>query len=301
MRRSLPLLLGTLTVVGLLTSAPFDRAPLQIITSIFPLAEFAKEIAAGRGEVSLLLPPGAGIHTWQPRASDIVRLSSADVFIQVGAGLEPWINSLLKSLSSPKLRVLAVADSLPLEEHRHEENGEMEVDPHVWLDFGLDMKIADLIAAQLTEIDPPGAAAYQAGAVRLKGKLQELDAAYFQGLSRCAGKDLVIGGHAAFGYLLKRYGLKALSLSGLSPDAEARPSRLMAAVAWGKQHNVRAVFTEANSSPQMSEMLAKELHAEILVLHAGANLNKKEWESGRSFFDIMEANLVNLKKGLACE
>jgi len=301
MRRIFLWLLAALPLVGLRTSASFDPVPLRIMTSIFPLAEFAKEIAAGRGVVSLLLPPGAGIHTWQPRASDIVRLSSADLFIQVGAGLEPWINSLLKSISSANLKVLAVADSLPLEEHRHEEDREMEADPHVWLDFGLDIKIADLIAAKLTEIDPPGAAAYQAGASRHKGRLQELDAAYSQGLSRCASKDLVIGGHAAFGYLAKRYGLKALSLSGLSPDAEARPSRLMAAVAWGKQHDVRAVFMEANASSQMSEMLAQELQAEILVLHAAANLNKKEWESGLSFFDIMEQNLVNLKKGLACE
>jgi zinc transport system substrate-binding protein len=301
MKRILLWLLAALPLVGLRSAASFDPVPLRIITSIFPLAEFTKEIAAGRGVVSLLLPPGAGIHTWQPRASDIVRLSSADLFIQVGAGLEPWINSLLKSISSANLKVLAVADSLPIEEHRHEEDGEMEADPHVWLDFGLDMKIADLIASKLTEIDPPGAAAYQAGASRLKGRLQELDAAYSKGLSHCASKDLVIGGHAAFGYLAKRYGLKALSLSGLSPDAEARPSRLIAAVAWGKQHDVRAVFMEANASSQMSEMLAQELHAEILVLHAAANLNKKEWESGLSFFDIMEQNLVNLKKGLACE
>jgi zinc transport system substrate-binding protein len=194
-----------------------------------------------------------------------------------------------------------VADSLPLEEHPHSEDGAMEIDPHVWLDFGLDMKIADRIAARLAEIDPPGAAVFQAGAARLKAKLQNLDAAYIQGLGRCAGKDLIIGGHAAFGYLAKRYGLRALSLSGLSPDAEPRPRRLMEAVAWGKQHNIQAVFMEANASSRMAEMLARELRAEILVLHAGANLNKKEWESGRSFFDIMEENLVNLKKGLACE
>jgi zinc transport system substrate-binding protein len=228
-------------------------------------------------------------------------LSSADLFIQVGAGLEPWIDGLLKSISSPKLRVLAVADSLPLEERQYEEDGEMEIDPHVWLDFGLDMRIADQIAAELTEIDPTGAPVFQAGASRLKAKLQELDTAYFQGLGRCASKDLIIGGHAAFGYLAKRYGLKQLSLSGLSPDAEARPSRLISAIVWGKQHNVRAVFTEANASSQMAEVLAKELRAEVLVLHAAGNLNKKEWESGRSFFDIMEENLVNLRRGLACE
>ncbi len=300
MKKYLPLLLGLCIVYGLPTPASPRPAPLKIIASIFPLREFAKEIAGDRGEVSLLLPPGAGVHTWQPRASDILRLSSADLFIQVGAGLEPWIHGLLKSSTSPRLRVLVVADSLPLEEH-WEGDGKKESDPHVWLDFGLDMVIADLIAAKLTEIDPLSASIFQAGAARLKQKLQKLDAAYSQGLRRCASKSLIIGGHAAFGYMAKRYGLEELSLSGLSPDAEALPSRLMLALAWGKEHRVRAVFTEANANPQMAEVLAKELRAEVLVLHPGGNLNKKEWESGRSFFDIMEENLANLKRGLACE
>jgi zinc transport system substrate-binding protein len=277
MKKYLPLLLGIFVLYGFPIPASPRPAPLKIVTSIFPLREFAKEIAADRGEVSLLLPPGAGVHTWQPRASDILRLSSADLFIQVGAGLEPWIHDLLKSISSPRLRVLAVADSLPLDEHWDEEDRKKEPDPHVWLDFGLDMVIADLIAAKLTEIDPLSASFFQAGAAR------------------------VIGGHAAFGYLAKRYGLEQLSLSGLSPDAEPLPSRLMSAIAWGKEHKVRAVFTEANANPQMAGVLAKELRAEVLVLHPGGNLNKKEWESGRSFFDIMEENLVNLKRGLSCE
>lgn len=301
MRELLLLLVGLPALIGHGTAASADAPPLRIMTSIFPLAEFAKEIAADRGEVSLLLPPGAGIHTWQPRASDMVRLSSADLFIRVGAGLEPWIDGLLKSVSSSKLSVLAVAETLPLEEHNHSGEGEMESDPHVWLDFGLDMKIADMIAARLAEIDPPGADVFRAGADRLKAKLRNLDATYVQGLASCAGKDLIIGGHAAFGYLAKRYGLRPLSVSGLNPDAEPRPSRLMQAVDWARQHKIRAVFMEANTSPRTAEMLARELRAEILVLHPGANLNKKEWEAGRSFFDIMEENLVNLRRGLACE
>lgn len=301
MKKHLALLLGVLIPAVSLIPVSQRPAPLKVVTSIFPLREFAKEIAGDRAEVSLLLPPGAGVHTWQPRASDILRLSAADLFIQVGAGLEPWIHGLLKSISSPKLRVLAVADSLLLEEHQDEEAGKKESDPHVWLDFGLDMVIADLIAAELTEIDPSSTLFFQAGAARLKERLRKLDASYSQGLGRCASKALVVGGHAAFGYLAKRYGLEQLSLSGLSPDAEALPSRLMSAIVWGKEHKVRAVFTEANVSSQMAMVLAKELQAEVLTLHPGGNLSKKEWESGRSFFDLMEENLVNLKRGLACE
>jgi zinc transport system substrate-binding protein len=301
MRKHFPFLLGLL----LLTSARVSASPrpeqTRIVTTIFPLMEFAKEIAGGRGEVSLLLPPGAGVHTWQPRASDILRLSAADLIIQVGAGLEPWLHDLLKSLAPSKPRVLAVADSLPLEEHADRESGGEEPDPHVWLDFKLDMVIADLIAAELTKLDPAGASVFQAGAVRLKERLEKLDTVYSQALGRCASRTLVIGGHAAFGYLARRYGLEQLSLSSLSPDAEALPSRLTSIIDWGKEHGVRAVFAEANASPRMAEALARELDAEVLILHAASNLNKKEWDSRRSFFDIMEENLTNLKRGLACE
>lgn len=300
-RRYLLLFLDLLLTISFPVYASVRPAPLKIVTTIFPLMEFAREISADRGEVSLLLPPGAGVHTWQPRASDILRLSSADLFIQVGAGLEPWIGSLLKSVSSTKLRVLAVADSLPIEEHSNQEKGRAELDPHIWLDFGLDLAIVDLIAAELAAIDPESGPLFQAGAARLKARLHKLDAAYSQGLSRCPTKAFIIGGHAAFGYLAKRYGLEQLSLSGLSPDAAALPSRLLSAIAWGKERRVRAVFAEANASPQMAEVLAKELGVEVLVLHAASNLNRKEWESGLSFFAIMEENLVNLRKGLSCE
>jgi zinc transport system substrate-binding protein len=300
-RKHLSLLPGLLLLISAPAAAASRPAPLKIVTTIFPLKEFAKEIAGGRGDVSMLLPPGAGVHTWQPRASDILRLSSADLIIQIGAGLEPWLHDLLKSVSSPKPEVLAVADSLPLEEHADREGGRGEIDPHVWLDFGLDMVIADHIAAELSRIDPAGASVFQAGAARLKERLEKLDAAYSQALGRCTNRTLVIGGHAAFGYLAKRYGLEQLSLTSLSPDAEALPSRLMSIIAWGREHRVRAVFAEANASSRMAEALAKELNAEVLSLHAASNLNKKEWESGRSFFDIMEENLKNLKRGLACE
>jgi zinc transport system substrate-binding protein len=301
MRKHLSLLLGLLILASAPAAASSRASRLKIVTTIFPLMEFAKEIAGDRGEVSLLLPPGAGVHTWQPRASDILRLSSADLIIQVGAGLEPWLPDLLKSLSSSKPKVLPVADSLTLEEHVDQGGSRAEPDPHVWLDFGLDMVIADLIAAELTKIDPPGTSVFQAGAARLKGRLEKLDAAYSQALSRCASRTLVIGGHAAFGYLAKRYGLEQLSLTSLSPDAEALPSRLLSIMTWGREHGVRAVFAEANASSRMAEALAKELNAEVLMLHVAANLNKKEWDSGRSFFDIMEGNLINLKRGLACE
>jgi zinc transport system substrate-binding protein len=275
-------------------------APLKIVTSVFPLREFAREIASDKAEVNMLLPPGAGVHTWQPRASDILRLSSADLFIYIGAGLEPWIPDLLKSLPAPGPRVLALAHSLPLQEGKDGDD-EKGHDPHVWMDFGLDLLIIDQMAALLSEVDPADGPSFEERAERLKTRIQQLDAAYVRGLDRCRSRTLLIGGHAAFGYLAKRYGLEQVSVYGLSPDAEATPSRLMAAIERGKRSHLKAVFMEANTSSRMAAVLAKELQVEVLPLHPGGNLNRQEWESGRTFFDIMEENLVNLKKGLACD
>jgi zinc transport system substrate-binding protein len=272
---------------------------LKIVTSIFPLMEFARAVAAEQGDVSLLLPPGAGVHTWQPRASDIMRLASADLFIYIGAGLEPWISDLLRSVPSGRLETLAAADVLPLEKENADSRG--AADPHIWLDFELDRMIVSRIAEILSEMDPSHAAFYRSGAVRYNEKLNQLDEKFSQSLSQCSHKTILLGGHAAFGYLARRFHLQQVSLYGLSPDAEPSPSRLMETVEWAKQHNIKAVYMEANASAKMAKILAGEIHADLLVLNPGANLNKGEWASGLTFIEIMEENLKNLKRGLLCD
>ena len=274
-------------------------AKIRVVTSVFPLLEFVGAVAGERGEVSLLLPPGAGVHTWQPRASDITRLSSADLFIYVGAGLEPWIPGLLRSSSSQKLKILAVADFLPLE--KKNEAGQSSIDPHVWLDFELDRMIVDRIAETVSGIDPSHASSYRLRATQYNQKLQHLDDRFSTSLGHCRQKIILLGGHAAFGYLTRRFNLQQLSLYGLSPDAEPSPSRLMETIRWAREHNIKAVYMEANSSPKMARVLAKEIQAELLILNTGENLNKKEWASGLTFFDIMEENLKSLEKGLLCD
>jgi zinc transport system substrate-binding protein len=280
-------------------SRPETPPKIKIVASVFPLLEFARGVAGENGDVSLLLPPGAGVHTWQPRASDIIRLSSADLFIYIGAGLEPWIADVLRSVSSSRLHVFAATDALTLEKHEH--GGRWEVDPHIWLDFQKDLIIVDIIARTLGQLDPANAEAYSSRAARYGEKLKKMDERFRTGLSRCAHRTLLLGGHAAFGYLAEKYGLEQISVFGMNPDAEPSPSQIVAAIEAARKSNLKAVFMEANTSSKMSRILARELPAELLVLHPGANLSRKEWSSGLTFLDIMEANLKNLRKGLGCE
>jgi zinc transport system substrate-binding protein len=282
------------------------EAKVRIMATVFPLREFAAAVAGDRGEAELLLPPGAGVHTWQPRPGDIGRMAACDLLVYIGANLEPWLPGLLKSLPGGKVRALEATAGLSLieaadgDEHGHGEGPDEQLDPHVWLDFEIDVLIVRKIAEELSRIDPAGRPEFTANADRLAARLRELDVKFRDGLASCRGRDIVLAGHGAFGYLARRYGLVQTALYGLSPDAQPRPVDLMKAVEFCRQNGVRTVFFENSVSPALSRTLAREIGGRVLVLHAGHNLTRDEQDRGVDFFWLMEENLNSLRDGLGC-
>jgi len=301
--RLCPLVLALIIVFA----APAEPAPakIRILATVFPLQQFAASVAGERGEAALLLPPGAGVHIWQPRPEDIVRLSQCDLLLFIGSGLEPWLPGMLKAFPAGRIRTLEAAAGLAVA--GAEEGGEAgplrapeALDPHVWLDFSLDQSIADRIAAALTKIDPAGGPEFERNARALKERLASLDTEFRAGLAGCRGKDIVLAGHGAFGYLARRYGLVQTALFGLSPDALPSARDLMKVVDFCRQRGIRTVFFENSVPPDLSETLAGEIGGRVLVLKAGHNLTREEQEKKVSFFDLMTQDLAALQEGLGC-
>ncbi len=292
-----------------LSAGPAAAAPrLRVLTTVYPLQEFVSRIAAGRADVELLLPPGAGPHSWQPRPGDILRLSRADLLVAVGAGLEPWLGDLVRGVAPGRLRVLEVSEGLPLrrqaegagEGHADHDPDRGGFDPHVWLDFSLDLIIADRISAALSDLDGDGAETYRRNAAGLKEDLSALDRRFREGLAGCAGRPVPIAGHAAFGYLAARYGLVQQNLYGASPDAQATPARFIALVESVRRSGVKTVFYETAAGRGAARALARETGTRALPLNAGHNPTRDELRSLGSFIALMERNLENLRDGLGC-
>lgn len=289
----------------LVAAAPPAPGKLRIMATVFPLREFAAAVAGERGEAELLLPPGAGVHAWQPRPGDIGRLAGCDLLLSIGAGLEPWLPDLLKAFPSGRVRTLEAAAGLtlaPADPEETHEAGEAHriLDPHVWLDFELDIQIVAKIAEELTRLDPLGGPAFAANSEKLKIRLAELDARYRDGLAGCDGKTLVLAGHGAFGYLARRYGLVQTALYGLSPDAQPRPQDLIKAVDFCRRKGIKTVFFENSVPPDLANTLAREIGGRVFVLHAGHNVTREERARGIGFFELMEDNLASLRAGLGC-
>jgi zinc transport system substrate-binding protein len=279
--------------------------PVKIVVTIFPLKDFAQAVSAEWGKVDLLLPPGAEIHTWQPKPSDLMKLSSADVFLYVGAQLEPWVEDILRSVKNPALRVIEASEGLSLLkgegdelDHQHHDHG--AADPHIWLDFTNDEKIIDSIGEVLSSIMPDKNAVFLENAHGYKNRLRALDEKYRKHLERCDQKTIVLGGHSAFGYMARRYGLSQISLYGLSPDAKPTPRQLIDVIELVKKRGIGAIFFEPNVSNELAKVIAKETGAKTLVLNPGVSISREQKNSGVTFLDIMEKNLESLTDGLRC-
>jgi zinc transport system substrate-binding protein len=287
-----------------------SRPEIQVITSLFPLQEFARAVGGERAEVHMIFPPGAEVHTAELKPGDVAKISEADIFIFLGPSMEPWADRVVKALQSKSLVIVEASRELPFMQDDQGEGGKDlhsrshrhkgKADPHIWLDFSLCLKMVDSILSAFLKKDPDQAVSYQENAQAYKAKLTDLDRRYQESLASCQHRQMILGGHAAFGYLARRYGLEQIALSGVSPHDEPTPRRMAGIIDHIRKRGVKYIFAEEMVHPKMSQTLAKEAGVSVLILNPGGNLTADQARRKLTFLDLMEKNLQTIQMGLEC-
>jgi zinc transport system substrate-binding protein len=301
---------------------------LQVVTSLFPLYDFARQIGLDRADVSLLLPPGVEPHGFEPRPRDMIRLNRSDVFIYTNRAMEPWAVDLLKGVRNKKLKAVEAGRGIALSaipeaqgadkkgtsvrhghDHkaahgygsgRHHDHSHGGGDPHIWLDFDNAARMTDQILAGFIEKDSVNGDFYRENAKACKTKLKDLDRRFKEGLSGCRKNVIVQGGHFAFGYLANRYGFKYVAVSGVSPNAEPTPAAMATLTQTLRDNGLDHLFYEELLSPRVAQAIARETGASLLMLSPAANVSKTDFDRGIGFIDLMQRNLKHLQVGLQC-
>jgi len=285
-------------------------AGLQVVTSLFPLYDFARAIAGDKAQVSLLLPPGMEPHTFEPKPEDMIRINRSGLFIYTSRYMEPWAVTVIKGIDNKTLRVVdagkranycTVASGDDHNEpkkggHHHHEG----MDPHIWLDFSNASIMVDAILEGFIVADPINAGLYRTNAEQLKARLVLLDGRFREALASCSTRKILHAGHYTFGYLAQRYNLEYHALSGVSSDAEPSASRMAALIRQIRSSGAKYLFAEELLSQRLAETLAQEAGVEVLTLQGAHNLSRDEFSRGATFFDLMDMNLQRLQKGLQC-
>jgi zinc transport system substrate-binding protein len=280
---------------------------LKIVTTFYPMYEFAKQVGGEHADVTVLVPAGTEPHDWEPTPKDVAKVQDADVFVYNGAGFESWVSNVLATVDTGKLKVVEASHGIQLMEnkddnhdgHEDEQSGghSENQDPHVWLDPVLAQQEVKTIAEALAARDAANAADYQKNADAYSAKLADLDAQFKTGAAAAGKKDFVTA-HTAFGYLAKRYGLTQVAIAGLSPEQEPSAGEMKEIVAFAKEHGVKTIFFETLASPKVAETVAREVGATTAVLNPLEGLTEEEKSQGLDYIGVQKKNLEALKSAL---
>lgn len=262
-----------------------EGAQTTVVAAFYPLAWAAERVGRNEVDVLNLTQPGAEPHDIELTPQDVKRVLGADLVLYLGSGFQPALQKAVETRPGPSLDLLAGQELL---EGADEEQG--AYDPHVWLDPARFAEMVDAIGVRLNR---------ELAAAALSSKLRVLDEKIAVGLKTCRRHEIVTS-HAAFGYLAKRYGLRQIALTGISPEAEPSPRDLEALVDEVKASDATTVFFETLVSPKLAETVAREAGVRTAVLNPLEGLTADEVAAGDDYFSVMRDNLAALGAALGC-
>ncbi|MDR0531782.1 MAG: metal ABC transporter substrate-binding protein [Oscillospiraceae bacterium] len=291
------------------TPAQPETKQISIVTTIFAPYDFARAIAGGLAELTMLLPPGSEAHSFEPTPRDAMKIQACDVFVYVGGESDAWVGKLLDSSANAKRSVVTLMDCVqPLEEEigegmqaLAEENGggEIEYDEHVWTSPKNAKRIAEKISAALCEADPANAEAYRRNTEAYLQKLSALDAEFQAIVDQAARRTIVFGDRFPFLYFTRAYGLRyAAAFPGCAAEAEASPATVVGLINKIKADRIPVVFHIELSNEKMARAIAEATGAKVMLFHACHRISAADFRAGKTYLDFMRSNAAALRAAL---
>src|SRR5574340_1568438 len=172
----------------------------KVVATISPLADFARQVGGARADVTLLLPAGASPHTYEPTPKAVQEISKARIFIRIGAGLEFWADKLVSAAARDVITVTCSegVNLIKGEDHDHG-HAVSNVDPHIWLDPIICMKIIKNIEDAFSRADPSNSSYYKKNASEYIARLTTLDREISERVRTFRTKEYVTF-HSAWNY-----------------------------------------------------------------------------------------------------
>ncbi len=317
MKKHLIRLLAALSAAALLSgcggtaSAPAASAEpkeeLQVTATVFPAYDFARAVCGDLVEVTLLLPPGAESHSYEPTPQDILTVGDSDLFLYLGGESDAWVETLLDSIDGG-VQKMKMMDCVELkeeaetegmtaeEEHEHGAGEVLEYDEHVWTSPVNAAAITTAIGERMAELDPDHAEAYQANAADYAGKILELDEKFNDFFETVTNKTMVFGDRFPLRYFADEYGLDCYAaFPGCSTQTEPSAATIAFLTLKVKEEGLGTVYYIEFSNHLVADSIAESAGAQTALFHSCHNVSKADMDAGATYLTLMEGNLETLK------
>ena len=319
MKRLFALLLALTLAVSLVGCGPRQRAEdgkLQVVCTVFPYYDFARQIGGDDVDVTLLVAAGKETHSFEPTPLDVITLSESDVFLYNGGESEAWVEDILSAAGEniavtlplmPQVSALAEEwtegmegshDGHDHEEHDHDSD-DIEYDEHVWTSPVLAKALCQAICDALCQADPAHRENYQARLTDYLAQLDGLDAAFREVVEAGHRRLLVFGDRFPLLYFCKEYDLDyRAAFHGCASDTEPSLATLKYLIDKVKDEEIPVVYTIELSSRKVANAIAEATGAKVLTFHSCQTVSRAEFDGGATYLSLMEQNVEALREGL---
>ena len=276
---------------------PHDETKLQIVCTSFPAYDFAREIAGDRAELTLLIKPGSEVHSYEPTPKDMIRIQESDLFICNGGESEQWA----KTLITPELNTIYMMDCVDTVEESADgiynaEDGEPELDEHVWTSPLNAIKISEEICNVLCKLDTDNAEAYKTNFTAYKAQLMALDREFRQVIKNSGKHTLVFADRIPMRYFALEYGLDCYAaIPGCSSETEPSAKTVAYLIDRVRENKIPAVLYMEFSNQKMADVICEDTGCKKLPFYSAHSVSAEHFEQGVSYLDLMRINLNSLK------
>lgn len=300
MKRLAALLLLCVLLTGCGPAVP-EPAPgrLQIVAAVFPAYDFAHAAVGDLADVSLLLPPGAESHSYEPTPADILRVQNCDLFIYLGGESDAWVDTILSAVE-PKGQALRLTDCVELleeEDHDHQHGaGEvMEMDEHVWTSPANAARLTRTIGETLAGLDPVHEEAFRNNAEDYALQIDTLDAEFDQFFQGLDSRTMVFGDRFPLRYFAEEFDLDYYAAFP-GCGAQTEPSAATVALLTEKARGLPAVWYIEFSNHLVADSIAEAAGTQTAMFHTCHNVSRAELDAGATYLSLMQNNLATLRE-----
>lgn len=296
------LLISTALLSGC-SAAQKDDGKINIVCTVFPAYDWTRQIVGESDNINLtyLLSNGSDLHSFQPTADDIIKISTCDIFIYVGGESDAWVEDTLKNAVNKDMQVInlldVLADSVVEEEIKEgmkaEDSDDTEYDEHIWLSIENAEKCVAEIAGKIISADNDNSERYSTNANMYTTDLKFLDDDFHK-LFDSNPQTLIFGDRMPFRYFIDDYNLDYYAaFTGCSADTEASFDTITFLAKKADELNADTIFAIENSDCTIADAVIANTQSKaqnIAVLDSAQSVTQKQIDDGLTYFSIMKKN-----------
>lgn len=256
----------------------FLFANTNAIVSIIPQKVILEEIGGNLVDISVMVQAGDSPHSYEPKPSQMVAISKADVYFSIGVEFE---NVWLPKFKHQNQSLLFVDISKDIQKidiqkhtHSHKESShdEHSKDPHIWTTPTNIKLIAKNILNALISIDKKNEQTYQQNYSHFIAKVDAIDKEIKNILKNTPQHAKFMVFHPSWGYFAKEYNLEQFPIE--IEGKEPKPKELAYIIKEAKEENIKAIFVQPEFSDKSAKIMAKELHLKVIKVSP----LQKQWD-----------------------